>query len=116
VVSIGTILQVAGVREALSATSARVIGLSPIVAGAPVRGMADACLTAIGVETSAAAVAAHYGSRASGGVLDAWLVDESDADAVSAVEALGITCRAVPLMMTDVEATAAMAAAALSLA
>jgi LPPG:FO 2-phospho-L-lactate transferase len=116
VVSIGTILQVAGIREALSATSARVIGLSPIVAGAPVRGMADACLTAIGVETSAAAVAAHYGSRASGGVLDAWLVDESDADAVPAVEALGITCRAVPLMMTDVEATAAMAAAALSLA
>jgi LPPG:FO 2-phospho-L-lactate transferase len=49
-------------------------------------------------------------------VLDAWLVDESDADAVPAVEALGITCRAVPLMMTDVEATAAMAAAALSLA
>ena len=116
VVSIGTILQVAGVREALSATSARVIGLSPIVAGAPVRGMADACLTAIGVETSAAAVAAHYGSRASGGVLNAWLVDKSDADAVPAVEALGITCRAVPLMMTDVEATAAMAAAALSLA
>lgn len=116
VVSIGTILQVAGVREALSTTSAHVIGLSPIVAGAPVRGMADACLTAIGVETSAAAVAAHYGSRASGGVLDAWLVDESDADAVLAVEALGITCRAVPLMMTDVEATAAMAAAALSLA
>jgi LPPG:FO 2-phospho-L-lactate transferase len=115
VVSIGTILQVAGIREALSTTSARVIGLSPIVAGAPVRGMADACLTAIGVETSAAAVAAHYGSRATGGVLDAWLVDTSDAPAVPVVEALGITCRAVPLMMTDVDATAAMAAAALSL-
>jgi len=116
VVSIGTILQVAGIREALAATSARVIGLSPIVAGAPVRGMADACLTAIGVETSAAAVAAHYGSRTAGGVLDAWLVDNSDAAAVPTVEALGITCRAVPLMMTDVDATAAMAAAALSLA
>jgi len=116
VVSIGTILQVAGIREALTSTSARVIGLSPIVAGAPVRGMADACLTAIGVETSAAAVAAHYGSRAAGGVLDAWLVDDSDAVAVPSVEALGITCRAVPLMMTDVDATAAMAAAALSLA
>jgi len=115
VVSIGTILQVAGIREALSTSSARVIGLSPIVAGAPVRGMADACLTAIGVETSAAAVAAHYGSRATGGVLDAWLVDTSDAPAVPVVEALGITCRAVPLMMTDVDATAAMAAAALSL-
>jgi len=116
VVSIGTILQVAGIRQALAQTPAKVIGLSPIVAGAPVRGMADACLSAIGVDTTAAAVAAHYGARASGGVLDAWLVDESDAAAVFDVEALGITCRAVPLMMTDINATAAMAAAALSLA
>lgn len=116
VVSIGTILQIAGIRDALIATSARVVGLSPIVSGAPVRGMADACLSAIGVETSAAAVAAHYGARTNGGVLDAWLVDDSDAAAVPEVQALGITCRAIPLMMTDVEATAAMAAAALSLA
>src|SRR3712207_3105587 len=50
VVSIGTVLQVAGIREALQ--SRPVVGLSPIVGGAPVRGMADACLTAIGVETS----------------------------------------------------------------
>jgi LPPG:FO 2-phospho-L-lactate transferase len=116
VVSIGTILQIAGIREALTTTSARVVGLSPIVGGAPVRGMADACLTAIGVETSAAAVAAHYGARTSGGVLDAWLVDDSDASDVPTVESVGITCRAVPLLMTDVDATASMAAAALSLA
>ncbi|KDN84985.1 2-phospho-L-lactate transferase [Kitasatospora cheerisanensis] len=116
VVSIGTVLAVPGIREAVAGASAPVIGLSPIVGGAPVRGMADKVLAAVGVETSAAAVAEHYGSRASGGLLDGWLVDSSDADAVARVEAAGITCRAVPLMMSSVEATAEMARTALALA
>ena len=51
-----------------------------------------------------------------GGVLDGWLVDTADADDVARVEAAGIACRAVPLMMTDLDATAAMAAATLDLA
>ena len=51
-----------------------------------------------------------------GGVLDGWLVDTADADAVAEVEAAGIACRAVPLMMTDLAATAQMARAALELA
>ncbi|MET7303934.1 2-phospho-L-lactate transferase [Embleya sp. NPDC005575] len=112
VVSIGTILGVPGIREALVAAEAPVIGLSPIVGGAPVRGMADRVLEAVGVETSAAAVAQHYGP----GLLDGWLVDTADADTVLAVEAAGIPCRAIPLLMTDVEATAEMARAALALA
>jgi LPPG:FO 2-phospho-L-lactate transferase len=117
VVSIGTILQVAGVRDALASTPAPVVGVSPIVGGAPVRGMADACLTAIGVETSAVAVARHYGSRHSDGLLDGWLVhDATDAAAVDALAASGITTRAVPLLMTDLDATAGIAAAALDLA
>jgi LPPG:FO 2-phospho-L-lactate transferase len=115
VVSLGTILGVPGIREALAATEAPVVGLSPIVAGAHVRGMAEQLLDAIGVEADAAAVARHYGARSGGGVLDAWLVDERDADRVADVEAAGIACRAVPLMMTDHDATAAMAAAALEL-
>jgi LPPG:FO 2-phospho-L-lactate transferase len=106
VVSIGTILQVKGVREALGAK--RVVGLSPIVGGAPVRGMADACLTAIGVETSAEAVGRHYGPD----LLDGWLVDTTD----SGTTVPGVEVRAVPLLMTDLEATAAMARAALELA
>ncbi len=109
VVSIGTILQIAGIAEALRATAAPVVAVSPIVAGAPVRGMADACLSAIGVQTSAAAVAAHYGARSSRGFIDAWLVDESDASSVDEVNALGIDCIAIPTMMTDVDATAAIA-------
>jgi LPPG:FO 2-phospho-L-lactate transferase len=73
--------------------------------------MADACLTAIGVETSAAAVAGLYAD-----LLDGWLVHTSDADAVPTVEALGVPCRAVPLLMSDVDKAAAMARAALDLA
>ncbi len=116
VVSIGTILQVPGIREALSTTSAPVVGLSPIVGGAPVRGMADACLTALGIETTTAAVAAHYAARSNGGILDGWLVDTADAESVADISALGITARSVPLMMTDVDATAAMANEAIALA
>ena len=116
VVSVGTILGVPGVRDALRATSAPVVGLSPVVAGDHVRGMASQLLTAIGVEVSAAGVAEHYGSRDAGGVLDGWLVDTADAGDVERVRAAGIACSAVPLMMTDHDATAAMAAAALTLA
>ncbi|MCJ0875757.1 2-phospho-L-lactate transferase [Streptomyces sp. AP-93] len=112
VVSVGTILAVPGIREAVAAAAAPVVGLSPIVGGAPVRGMADKVLAAVGVESTAAAVALHYGTE----LLDGWLVDTADADAVAEVEAAGITCRAVPLMMTDLAATAAMARAALELA
>jgi LPPG:FO 2-phospho-L-lactate transferase len=116
VVSIGTVLAVPGVRDALVSSPAPVVGVSPIVGGAPVRGMADKLLAAIGVDTTAAAVAAHYGARRDGGLLDAWLVDTADAVAVAEVAALGITCRAVPLLMTDVAAAAGMAREALALA
>jgi LPPG:FO 2-phospho-L-lactate transferase len=78
--------------------------------------MADACLSALGIETSARAVAAHYGARAQGGLIDGWLVDTADADAVPAIEAAGVACRSVPAMMTDVPATAQLAAELLRLA
>jgi LPPG:FO 2-phospho-L-lactate transferase len=112
VVSVGTILAVPGIREAIAEAGVPVVGLSPIVGGAPVRGMADKVLAAVGVEATAAAVARHYGS----GLLDGWLVDTADEAAVPDVEEAGIVCRAVPLMMTDVDATAEMARAALALA
>jgi len=115
VVSVGTILGVAGVRDALRATSAPVVGLSPIIGGHHVRGMAEQLLTAIGVEVSAAGVAEHYGARSAGGLLDGWLVDTADADLLDRVRATGMATSAVPLLMTDPEATAAMARAALDL-
>jgi LPPG:FO 2-phospho-L-lactate transferase len=115
VVSIGTILGVPRVREAVLATRAPVVGLSPIVGGTHVRGMAEQMLTSIGVEVSASAVGLHYGARSAGGILDGWLVDEVDAGQVDRVLEAGLACRAVPLMMTDVDATAAMATAAVEL-
>jgi LPPG:FO 2-phospho-L-lactate transferase len=114
VVSIGPILAIPGIRSALASTSARVVGVSPIIAGAVVRGMADACLTAIGVATSAEAVGLHYGARSAGGLLDAWLVDESDAAALPALDAAGIAARAVPLWMRDPETSAQLARDALA--
>ncbi|CAN5497034.1 2-phospho-L-lactate transferase [soil metagenome] len=116
VVSIGTILGIPGVRQAVAAASAPVVGVSPIIHGAVVRGMADACLTAIGVKTSAEAVARHYGSRGDGGLLDGWLVDESDAATVTALEPGGIAGAAPPLWMRDLESSAQVAADALRLA
>jgi LPPG:FO 2-phospho-L-lactate transferase len=110
VVSIGTILAIPPIAAAVAAKT--VVGVSPVIRGAPVRGMADACLAAIGVKTSAAAVAAHYGPA----LLDGWLVDTSDADAIDAPELAGIAVRALPLFMTDAAATSSIARAAVELA
>ena len=115
VVSLATILGVPGIRDAVRATDAPVVGLSPIVGGSHVHGMAAQMLASIGVEVSAGAVGAHYGARSEGGVLDGWLVDSRDADQVPGLEELGLRARAVPLMMEGLEATAAMAAAAVAL-
>jgi LPPG:FO 2-phospho-L-lactate transferase len=112
VVSIGTILGVPGVRDALRGTRAPVVGVSPIIGGAPVHGMADACLQAIGVPTTAAAVAGLYED-----FLGGWLVDTADADlATGSTGGARPVVRARPLLMTDVDATAAIAADALGLA
>jgi LPPG:FO 2-phospho-L-lactate transferase len=111
VVSIGPILAVPGMADALRAVPGKVVGLSPIVAGRALRGMATECLTAIGVASTAEAVGRHYGARSAGGLLDGWLVHSGDAATVP-----DVAVRAVPLLMSDQDATAAMARAALDLA
>lgn len=116
VVSVGTIVSVSGIRKALAETHAPVVGVSPIIGGKVVRGMADACLPAIGVETTAEAVGRHYGSRASGGLLDGWLVDESDAAAVDALADTDLVAASVPLWMRDLDTSADLAGATLDLA
>ncbi|GAA1798269.1 2-phospho-L-lactate transferase [Agromyces neolithicus] len=115
VVSIGTILSIPGIREAIATTQAPVVGLSPIIGGKVVRGMADACLPVIGVETSAEAVGRHYGARSRGGLLDGWLVDETDAPALAPLEGAGVVARAVPLWMRDLATSSALAGAAIDL-
>jgi len=112
VVSIAPILAVTPLREAIVAGSAPVVGVSPIIGDAPVRGMADKCLAAIGVECTPAGVGQLYGARSTGGVLDGWLVDTTDA----ATTVPDVTVRAVPLWMTDEAATEAMVREALAVA
>jgi LPPG:FO 2-phospho-L-lactate transferase len=111
VVSIGAILNIPGVRAALRSTGAPVVGYSPIIAGKPLRGMADECLSVIGVETSSQAVGRHYGARSGTGILDYWLISENDL-----AEIPGITVKSIPLLMSDPQATAQMVRAGLELA
>ena len=111
VVSIGSILAVPGIRGALRSTAARVIGYSPIIGGKPLRGMADECLSVIGVASTSEAVGGYYGPRSGVGILDGWLVHEGDHAKIDGVEV-----RSVPLLMTDPEATAEMVRAGLDLA
>ena len=110
VVSIGTILAVPGLREAVAATRAPVVGVSPIIGGTVVRGMADTLLRAVGAQVSAAGVAHHYGAD----LLDGWVVDEVDADAVGALPE-GVRGVAAPTLMDDVAVAAALARTCLEL-
>jgi len=111
VVSIGAILAVPGIRSVLRAASAPVVGYSPIIGGKPLRGMADACLSVIGVESTAQAVGSYYGARRGTGILDCWLVADGDRADIE-----GVAVRSVPLLMTDPKATAEMVGAGLDLA
>ncbi|GAA2067151.1 2-phospho-L-lactate transferase [Williamsia deligens] len=107
VVSIGAIISVPGVRAALRTTSAPVVGVSPVIGGAPLRGMADECLSVIGVETTAEAVGAHLGARSGTGILDGWLVAPDDTADIP-----GVATASVPLLMTDPATTAEIVRAA----
>ncbi|TXL60685.1 2-phospho-L-lactate transferase [Aeromicrobium terrae] len=111
IVSIGPIVSVPGMRDALSDAKAPVVGVSPIIGGAALRGMADQLLDALGIEISATGVARYHGD-----LLDGWLVDTEDADQVDAIEAAGITARAVPLYMRDAETSRQLALDAIALA
>ncbi len=110
VVSIDTILAVPGIREAVHESPGPVVGVSPIVGGDVVRGMADRLLPAVGAEVSAAGVAHHYGPA----LLDGWVVDTVDADDVDRLPD-GIRGVATDTMMDEVEVAAALARTCLDL-
>lgn len=116
VVSIGPILAVPGIADAIRTARARVVGVSPIIAGAAVRGMAEVCLRVVGAECSATGVAELYGARENGGLLDAWLIAEEDEAEAARVEGLGIRPFVRPLWMKDVMLTRALATDALAAA
>ena len=109
VVSIGIILGVPGVRDALRGSTAPVVGVSPLIGGAPVRGHADVCLQAVGVDSTSQAVAGLYTD-----FLDGWLIDDVDAPATGFDPRLEVQAR--PLWMRDLETAADIAGAAVDLA
>jgi LPPG:FO 2-phospho-L-lactate transferase len=109
VVSIGIILGVPGVRDALRSSAAPVVGVSPLISGAPVRGHADVCLSAIGLASTTQAVAGLYAD-----FLDGWLIDDADAPAVGFDPRVEVASR--PLWMRDLGSAADIAGAAVDLA
>jgi LPPG:FO 2-phospho-L-lactate transferase len=109
VVSIAPILAVPGVRDAILAAPCRVVAVTPIIGGAPVRGMADRLLPAWGAEVSARGVAGLYA-----GLADAFVLDTVDAGQARDVADLGLEPVVVPTLMRSVEDAAALAKAALA--
>jgi LPPG:FO 2-phospho-L-lactate transferase len=99
------------VREAIADSRAPVVGVSPIVGGAPVKGPADKLLRGIGVEVSARGVAGLYRD-----LLQGFVLDRRDADEAPAVEALGLRTAVLDTLMRDRAAAARIAAATLELA
>jgi LPPG:FO 2-phospho-L-lactate transferase len=111
IVSIGPILALPGVRDAILRSGAPVVAISPIIGGMPVKGPADRLLRGTGAEVSARGVAQLYASWCDGFVLD-----QRDAAQARDVEALGLAARAVDTLMRDVAISESLARTCLALA
>ncbi len=94
IVSIGTILAVNGVRDALLRTNAKVVAVSPIVAGAPIKGPADKLFRGLGLEVSAFGVAKLYADFA-----DVFVIDVLDVEQKSRIEELGFKVKVTDTVM-----------------
>jgi len=110
IASIGPILAVPGIREAVAARRDRVVGVSGIVGGVPLVGMADRLLPVAGVEVSAAGVAGYYRD-----LLTAWVVDRADEGLAERVAELGIRVGITDTIMANDLRAEALARYALSL-
>lgn len=110
-VSIGPILAVPGIREALAGSRATRVAISPIIAGSVVKGPAAKMLASLGHEVSALGVARLYAGL---GLVDVMVIDEADAALRPAVEALGLRCVVTPTLMTGDAEKEALARAVLA--
>jgi LPPG:FO 2-phospho-L-lactate transferase len=104
IVSIGPILALPGVREALRETAAPIVAVSPLVAGKPIKGPADRLLSGLGIEVSVAGVASLYRD-----FLDTFVIDTQDANQRTRLEQLGLTVIVTDTIMSDVEKSVALA-------
>ncbi len=111
VVSLGPILAVPGVREAVEARRAAVVGVSGIVGGAPLAGMADKLMPALGLEVTAAGAAAAYD-----GLLGAWVIDERDRALIARIESSGVRVAVTDTVMVDDDAAERLASVVLDAA
>lgn len=96
VISIGPILALPGIRPALARRRDTVVGVSPIIRGAPVRGPADRLMAAVGLEVSCGGVASAYAD-----ICGTLLVDTSDADGAGDVERHSVRPVVTPILMGD---------------
>lgn len=97
-VSVGPVLAVPGVREALAARRERNVAISPIVGGAALKGPADRMLRELGHEASALGVAHMYRD-----IVGTLIIDDVDADSAPAIEALGMRCVVTDTIMADLD-------------
>jgi LPPG:FO 2-phospho-L-lactate transferase len=113
IVSVGTILAVPGIRERVVSKRDRVVGVSGIVGGAPLAGMADRLLPVLGVEVSAAGVASYYAGR---GLIGGWVMDHADADQAARVRSKDLRTAVTDTIMVDDAAAERLARVALDVA
>jgi LPPG:FO 2-phospho-L-lactate transferase len=106
VVSIGPLLAVPGIAQRLEGLRERVVGVSPIIAGAALKGPADRLLREMGFEASVVGVARWYASW-----MGTLIIDEADADLARAVAAEGVRCLVAPTVMSSVERAASLSRA-----
>lgn len=104
IVSIGPIIGLPGVRKALRETNAPIVGISPLVAGKPIKGPADRMLSGLGIEASAAGVADMYAD-----FLDSFVIDTQDADKQAGLEKQGLMVQVTDTIMTDMDKSVALA-------
>lgn len=110
IVSIGTILAVPGIRQALAARRGRLVAVSPIVQGATLKGPADKLLVALGYEASALGVARYYGT-----LLDGFVLDRLDQALQESVRRMGIEVQAINTIMSGPAERRALAKAVLQM-
>ncbi len=110
IISIGPILQVKGVREALKTTQAEIIAISPLVGGVPLKGPADRLMSGLGLEVSSAQVARLYCD-----FLDTMVIDLEDAHENQAISDMGLKTLVADTVMSDKKKSATLASSILEL-
>ena len=108
IISIGPILNVKGVKDALKRTEARIVAISPLIKGVPLKGPADRLMRGIGLEVSSAQVARLYQD-----FLDVMAIDVQDSGEAPGIAELGIEPFVLDTLMTDGEKAARLASAVL---